>query len=119
MALRPNVVPIQRGRTKFVYKTQAQNQVFGATDSNLLLSPAKTFRSRNHSLITESNSKKQPMRVREQLKIMNGFNYSVRKFHLRSKDMVDRLLPTQLSVANLLFDLKKPVQSSTSDLQAP
>ena len=55
--------------------------VFGEGYFNLS-PPARTFRSRNKSLIVESTTKKQPMLVKKNLKLTNGFNYSVRKFHL-------------------------------------
>ena len=45
-----------------------------------------------------------PMRVKESLRMNNVFNYSFRKFDLRSKDYVDRFLPTDLSVANLMYE---------------
>ena len=52
-----------------------------------------------------SNARKQPMRVKETLNQMTtGFNYSFRKFQLRSDKGVDKLLPTDLSVANLMHD---------------
>ena len=42
--------------------------------------------------------------VKKQLKMANGFNYSVRKFHLQSDKYVDRFMPTNPSVANIIFD---------------
>ena len=67
-------------------------------------SPAKTFRMRNKSMIAASSMKKKPMNVKQNLKMANGFNYSFRKFHLQSDKYVDRFMPTNPSVANLLFD---------------
>ena len=52
-----------------------------------------------------SNIKKKPMRVKETLNQMTtGFNYSFRKFMLRSDKGIDKLLPTDLSVANLMHE---------------
>ena len=67
--------------------------------------PAKTFRTRNLSMAHNSSNttKMKPMRVKETLSQMTtGFNYSHRKFVLQSDKQVDRLLPTDLSVANLM-----------------
>ena len=45
------------------------------------------------------------MRVKATLNQMTtGFNYSFRKFMLRSDKGVDKLLPTDLSVANLMHE---------------
>ena len=52
-----------------------------------------------------SNTRMQPMRVKETLNTMaTGFNYSFRKFMLRSDKGVDKLMPTDLSVANLMHE---------------
>lgn len=59
-----------------------KNSVFGEGYFNLK-APAKTFRTRNHSMMADtSNKKKEPMLVKKNLKLTNGFNYSIRKFHL-------------------------------------
>jgi len=76
--------------------------VFGEGYFNLQ-SPAKTFKTRNHSLITESTTRKQPMLVKKHLNKANGYNYSTRKFHLQSDKFIDRLLPTNPSSANIMF----------------
>lgn len=83
--------------------------VFGQGYFNLA-SPAKTFKSRNFSLAHDSsNTKKKPMRVKETLGQMStGFNYSFRKFMLRSDKGVDNKLPTDLSVANLMHEKVMP-----------
>ena len=86
-------------------KSNSKNEsktVFGEGYFNLR-SPAKTFRTRNHSLITESTIKKTPMLAKKHLKMTNGYNYSMRKFHLQSDKYVDRFLPTNPSSANIMF----------------
>lgn len=44
------------------------------------------------------------MMVKKHLRLANGFNYSVRKFHLQSDKYVDRFMPTNPSVANIMYD---------------
>ena len=81
-----------------------ERSVFGEAYFDLK-SPAKTFRTRNRSLGNNSHTnKKQPMEVKKNLALTNNFNYSFRRFHLQSDKLVDRLLPTKPSVANLLFN---------------
>ena len=95
-----------------------QNSVFGEGYFNLK-APAKTFRTRNHSMMTDtSNKKKEPMLVKKNLKLTNGFNYSIRKFHLQSDKYVDRFRPTDLSVANLMHERSKKehLNSNVSNL---
>ena len=67
-------------------------------------------------MITEMNMKKTPMEIKKQLSLANGYNYSVRKFHLQSDKFGSNLLPTQPSVANLLVDVADMVKGSKTNL---
>ena len=44
--------------------------------------PAKTFRTRNRSMIAQKTERMIPMEVKKKLHLYNGFNYAQRKFHL-------------------------------------
>lgn len=100
------------------YKKQSSKKpcdsVFGQGYFDLN-APAKTFRTRNSSMAHNSSSlRKTPMRVKETLnQISTGFNYSHRKFVLQSDKQVDRLMPTDLSVANLMH---KKIDAQNQDV---
>ena len=53
-------------------------------------------------------TKMKPMEVKKNLKLINNYNYSFRKFHLQTDKYghVEPVMPTNPSVANLLFDDK-------------
>ena len=65
--------------------------------------PAKTFRQRNRSLAVSKTPRMEPMLIKKNLHLANGWNYPDRKFHLQSDKVVDKLMPTDMSVANLLY----------------
>lgn len=91
---------------------QINQSIFGGDYFNLK-APARTFRTRNVSLTNNlPNPRKESLELVRNRHSPNGYNYATRKFHLISDKIVDRVLPSKPSAANLLINLKE------ADLQA-